>query len=197
MTLTAVPDTGIARGAAALVIASEPPFLVNHSERTFRLGGQLLDAADRAFDPELLYVASMLHDIALGTQFDDDITPFHLTGAAIAAKYEVDADRPVADASLVFDAIALHLELTTAGDTRPEVAGVHLGAAADVAGLRLDQIDPELHDAIVAESPRLGMKQAFIEVIRVEAQHKPYSAAAALIRSLGFLDFIKNAPFDE
>ncbi len=197
MILIAVPDSAVAQGAADLALKIEAPFLVRHSERTFQLGAQLLASANREFDAELLYVASMLHDIALGSEFGDDVTPFQFTGGGVAASLLINADRSVASASLVFDAIALHMELSSAEDTRPEVAGVHLGAAADVVGLRLDQISPALVEAVVTESPRLGMKRAFAEVIGAEAEKKPYSSAANLVRSFHFLDLIDAAPFDE
>ncbi len=175
----------------------EPPFLVRHSERTYQLGAHLLSIANLSFDPELLYTASMLHDIALGTELDDGVTPFHFKGAGVAAKHVVDTDGSVDDATLIFDAVALHMELSTAQEARPEVAGVHLGAAADVVGLRLDQIAPEWLEALIAESPRLGMKRAIAEVFESEAARKPYSGAAALVRNFGFLDLIDAAPFDE
>jgi HD domain len=197
MELIPVPDSSLARSAAALAGKTEPPFLVRHSERTYQFGAQLLSLAQRDFDAEVLYVACMLHDIALGTEFDDGTTPFNFKGGGVAARYVLDADRSGEDASLVFDAIALHMELSTAEDTRPEVAGVHLGAAADVVGLRLDQFVPEWLEAVIAASPRVGMKQSFIDVIGAEARTKPYSAAAALIENLGFLELISGAPFDE
>jgi hypothetical protein len=197
MKLITAPDTGLARGAAALARMIEPPFLVRHSERTFRFGAHLLTAARRTFDSELLYVASMLHDIALGTELDDNVTPFHFKGASVAAKYVLDAKRSDVDASLIFDAVALHMDLIAADDVRPEVAGVHLGAAADVIGLRLDQIAPELLEEVLAASPRSGMKQSFIEVFGVEAKEKPYSRAAQLVEGFGFLDLIDASPFDE
>jgi hypothetical protein len=191
------PDTDFARGAAALAKVVEPLFLVSHSERTFQFGAQLLLAADRSFDDEVLYVASMLHDIALGTDLDDSVTPFHFRGGGIAARHVLDAGRSDADALLIFDAIALHMELNSADDTRSEVAGVHLGAAADVVGLRIDEIPGDWLEMIIAESPRLGMKKAFIEVIGAEAEKKPYSSAARLISNFHFLDLINAAPFDE
>jgi hypothetical protein len=193
----AVPDSKIARGASALATHVEPAFLLRHSERTFQFGAQLLAATQRSFDSELLYVASMLHDIALGTEMDDGVTPFQFKGGGVAGKYVIDAQLSDEVATLMFDAIALHMELSTADDPRPEVAGVHLGAAADVIGLRLDQIEPELLEVIVHTSPRLGMKRAFADVIAAEARLKPYSQAAALIMNFGFLDLIGAAPFEE
>ncbi len=191
------PDTALAKGAAALASMIEPPFLVRHSERTFQFGAYLLTAARRTFDSELLYVASMLHDIALGTEMDDNVTPFHLKGGGVGAKYVLDAKRSTVDAKLIFDAIALHMDLIAADDLRPEVAGVQMGAAADVVGLRRDQIAPEWLEVVLVVSPRLGMKESFIDVFGVEAKKKPYSRAAELIESFGFLDLIDASPFDE
>jgi hypothetical protein len=197
MQLIAVPDSALARSAASLAGKIEPPFLVKHSERTYQFGAQLLTLAQRSFDSELLYVACMLHDIALGTELDDGTTPFQFKGGGVAARHVLDADRSGEDASLIFEAIALHMELSTADDLRPEVAGVHLGAAADVVGLRLDQFAPEWLEAVVAAWPRLAMKSGFTGVIGAEARRKPYSAAAALIENVGFIDLIAATPFDE
>ncbi len=197
MTIPTIPDSDLAKRAKALAAEVEPAFLIHHSERTFLLGAQLLTSNGRTFDSEILYVASMLHDLALGTELDDGTTPFHIRGGGIAASYLLEAGRTDHEASLVFSAIAMHMQLTTADDARPEVAGVHLGAAADVVGLRVDQISQEWLEAMIAQCPRVGMKKAFAEVIAAEAKKKPYSEAAALIRDFNFLDLILAAPFDE
>ena len=74
---------------------------------------------------------------------------------------------------------------------------MHLGAAVDVVGLRIDQVPRVLIDAIVAEYPRHAMKIGFAAVIAAEAETKPYSTAAALVRDLNFLDLIGASPFAE
>jgi hypothetical protein len=84
MTIMTVPDSDLARSAMAMAAEVEPAFLINHSERTFHLGAQLLLSAGRTFDSEILYVASMLHDLALGTELDDGTTPFQMRGGGIA-----------------------------------------------------------------------------------------------------------------
>jgi hypothetical protein len=196
MTIT-VPDSDLARGATDLARSVEPAFLVEHSIRTFYLGGELLTAAARSYDAEILYVASILHDLALGTELDDGVTPFNLRGAGLAATHVLERGRSDRDAQLVFDAIALHMDLTTAQDERPEVVGVHLGAAADVVGLNVTEIPPAVLMALLEEHPRQGMKAAFAEVIGAEATKKPYSDAWALIHNLSFLQLIEAAPFEE
>ena len=196
-TVITVPDSDLARGASAWARAVEPDFLVNHSYRTFHLGAALLASASRSFDAEILYVASILHDIALGTELDDGVTPFHLRGAGLAAAEVLRLGRTDDEATLVYDAVALHMELSTADDARSEVAGVHLGAAVDVVGMRIDQVPPAVLDAVLADHPRCDMKAAFAAVFRREATAKPYCAAASLVRTLGFLDLIAAAPFAE
>jgi hypothetical protein len=195
-TLTTIPDSELARAADAFAASVEPAFLVNHSRRTFHLGTELLSRAGRTADAELLYVASILHDVALGTELDDGVTPFQLRGGEVAANWTLEAGRSDRDASLIYDAIALHLELTTAQDGRPEVAGVHLGAAADVIGLRVEQLSPAWLEVLLGDLPRLDMKTAVVELLETEARTKPYSRAAALIDEPGFFDLIKAAPFD-
>jgi hypothetical protein len=191
------PDSDLARGAAIYARAVEDEYLVNHSSRTFHFGAAILDDAGRSFDAEILYVAAMLHDIALGTSLDDGVTPFHQRGAGLAAGEVLRLGRTDAEATLVYDAVNLHMELVTGDHALPEVAGVHLGAGADVVGLRLDQIPPAVVDAVLADHPRLGMKAEFAKVIVAEATTKPYSTAAALIRDLNFLDLMAAAPFAE
>jgi hypothetical protein len=195
--LTSVPDSALAGAAEALVTSVQPAYMVSHSRRTFHLGAQLLTAAGRSFDAELLYVGSMLHDLTLGNELDDGVTPFHVRSAGLAAAQALRAGRTDEQATLVYDAIALHLQLSTADDDRPEVAGVHLGAAADVVGLRIDELPPEWLAALFEAHPRLDMKVAVAETLAAEVKIKPYSPMAALVRNFAFIDLIHAAPFDE
>jgi hypothetical protein len=191
-----VPDTNLARGATLLARSVEPVVLVEHSFRTFHMGAALLSGAGKHFDAEILYVASMLHDIALGTDLDDGVTPFNLRGASLAARHVLDQGSSDADAQLVYDAIRLHLDLETARHEVPEVAGVHIGAAADVVGLNVDDIPPAVLEEVLAQHPRDGMKAALVALMEAEAARKPYSESAALVHNLGFVQLINAAPFE-
>ena len=195
--LPALPDSALARGADALLGAVADDWLVQHSLRTFRLGSALLARVGVDGDPELLYVASMLHDVGLGTVFDDGVTPFHLRTAAVAGAFMSAQGRTIEESSLVYDAIALHLELSSAADARAVVAGVHLGAAADVIGLRIDDAPPAVVEEVLAAHPRSDTKSHLIRVLGAEADRKPYGQAARLVRDFAFLDLIAAAPFDE
>lgn len=169
--------------------------LVAHCRRTYVFGAALLERAGRAFDPESLFVGSCLHDLGLLAEHDDGSTPFQLRGAQLAREFVLGQGGTPRTADLVHDAVALHLELTTAEHPTPEVAGVSLGAAVDVLGLRLDALPAELVDAALAAHPRGGMKDWFVRAMRDEATRKPESTVAGYVEGLGFLTLIQEAPF--
>ncbi len=189
------PDTTLTRAADALLATTSPTVLVNHCKRTFIFATALLKHFS-VYDVEALYVASMLHDLGFTPSYEDGVTPFERHGAQAAADALRALDADPEFVSLVQDAIALHLEVATAKDPRPEVAGVSLGAAVDVIGLRIDRVPP----AVVAEAlerfPRGDLKPFLIEALQREAGLKPHSRLAQHIEQFGFTDLIRNAPFD-
>jgi len=200
---TGLPDTPLTRAATQLLTAHHPAWLVNHSLRTFWFGRaalQQLHPAAASLDSELLLVAALLHDVALGGALDDGVGDFQLQGAGVARDLVLSqrGDRPDAgrpQAGLVFDAVALHLELTSARDPRPEVAAVALGAALDVAGLRLDRLDPELVAAVLTSHPRDGAKAGLVQALTQQISSRPGSRIAGLEREVNLLAAIAAAPF--
>lgn len=172
------------------------PWLVAHSHRTFHFGTALVTRSGVKPDPELLFVAAMLHDLALGTDLDTTDTDFQQRSADLAHSYMLETGATHERAQLVHDAIALHLELTSGNDPRPEVAGVHLGALVDVTGLRLNELPTDFVEQILHKYPRHDMKTALRAAMESEAHHKPSSRIATLVREVNLLDLITVAPFD-
>src|SRR5689334_21472216 len=152
------PDTALAQEAEAFVLGCSPLSLVNHCRRTYLFGATLLDQAGRSYDAEVLYLASILHDLGLTEAWEDGVTPFEKRGAEVAAAHleQWGAQPRVTD--LASEAIALHLKASSAEDPRPEVAGVSIGAGVDVLGLRLDELPANFVAQILEEHPRLGFK---------------------------------------
>jgi hypothetical protein len=189
------PSTPLAAAASELLRRTSPSVLVNHCWRTYVFGAVLLERAGRDVDAECLFVSSCLHDLGLLPDNDDGSTPFQLRGAELARTLVLETSGSPQLAELVHDAVALHLELTTADHPVPEIAGVSLGAAVDVLGLRLDQLPGELVDAALAAHPRGDMKGWFTRAMRHEANRKPDSTVAAYVGDLDFLTLIGAAPF--
>src|SRR3954449_3971008 len=64
-----VPDTAAAAAAARFAREHTSPLVVDHSNRVFFFGALRAHDLGLRPDPELLYVASMMHDTGLFTPF--------------------------------------------------------------------------------------------------------------------------------
>lgn len=190
------PDSALARAAAALLRASAPPVLVGHCERTWMLGAALLGRRWAGCDQEVVYVAAALHDLGLLSDepSPDGVAEFQDVGASAGADLVLSRTGDGPRAELTRAAVALHLELSSADDPRPEVAAVHLGAAADVLGVRLDQLPVDLLDVVLDAWPRTGFADWLSAAMEREAEWRPASTAGRYVRELGLLELIAAAP---
>jgi len=145
--LPKAPDTAAARAAVNLVHEVSDAPLVGHVWRTWFFGHQLIAEHVHDADVEVGFVAAMLHDLGLTPGFDCD-APFEQAGAAAAADTLAGLGWPQDRIALTAAAIGQHLDLASA-EARPEIALVHLGAAADVIGLRVDNLPGELIEEVL------------------------------------------------
>jgi len=65
-----VPDSALARRARDLITEVASSSLVNHSVRSFAWAVELARHDRVEFDPEILYVSAILHDIGLVPAYD-------------------------------------------------------------------------------------------------------------------------------
>lgn len=192
----APPDSALCRAADALLRAVAPPVLIGHCMRTWALGAALLGPRWADCDQEVVYVAAALHDLGLVA---DELpagtaSGFQDIGADACAELVRAQTGDALRAELARAAAALHLELGSAGDPRPEVAAVHLGAAADVLGARVDQLPAGLLDAVLDAYPRTGFADWLAGAMRHEADRRPASTAGGYVRDFGMLELIMSAP---
>ncbi|MBK1839346.1 HD domain-containing protein [Azospirillum sp. YIM B02556] len=200
------PDSGLARKAAALVEQAHSTTFVNHLHRTWWFAEFLGRKRALKYDRELVYLASLLHDLGLSHDYAAD-KRFEVDGADAASRFLYDHDYPEGKIDLVWDAIALHSAADIADRREPEVALVHFGAHVDVMGLRLDEISPQLIDDTLALYPRLGFKKAFTEALAEVARKKPHTAIGTGLADIGrrlvpgleipnVCDLLLGAPFE-
>ena len=158
-----IPDSKLANEVTQLVRDTEPELLYHHSRRVFLFGALAGERERLRFDPELLYVGAMFHDMGL--------TPAYRTNE----RFEVDsanaardvlrrhgiAERDVDD---VWDAIALHTTPGIPRHKRPVVALVNAGVEMDVMGIGYDGFTQEQRDRVCAAHPRgPGFKEGIID----------------------------------
>lgn len=190
------PDTAVALEAANVLRAHAPRVLTAHSYRTY-LFGAALGARDRLdWDAELLFIAAMLHDLGL-TEFVGGDGPFEQRGAAAAESWLIAQGWPHDRAATAAKAIRMHMDVGRAGSERPEVALLHFGAAADVTGMRLEDIHPDTVAEALAAHPRDGFAEFFADKVRAEARAYPDSVTAGLCRWGQFTWRIRHSPFPQ
>jgi HD domain len=189
-----VPDSALARRARELIMDVAAPFLVNHSVRVYAWAVELARHDRLQFDPGILYVSAMLHDIGLVPAYD--LGGCYEVDGAIAAELLVsEAGEAGARARAIYDVIALHNDEDLPPDPASEVVLLWESAGTDVTGHRFADIRPAIIPGLLAVYPRVDFKREFTALIVDQASRKPTCPAAAMVAT-GILKEIAQAPFD-
>jgi hypothetical protein len=149
-----IPDSKLAREVTQLIRDTESELLFSHSTRVYLWGALLGKRQGLAFDPELLYVAAMFHDIGLTSKYRDSQLRFEVDGANAARDFLRSHHLSEDDVDKVWTAVALHTTPGIPEHMHGEIALVHAGAGMDVAGRGFEQFTDEQRDAVTAAYPR-------------------------------------------
>jgi predicted hydrolase (HD superfamily) len=171
-----IPDSKIAREAAELVRQHESELLFNHSVRVFLFGAMKGIRQNLKFDSELLYVASLFHDLGLVDAYHTDTKRFEVDGADAAREFLRSHGISDPKADLVWEAIALHTTPGIPQYMRPEIALTNAGVLMDVIGIEHDEYTPEQRNQVLAAFPRgENFKNEFIQAQTSSALKKPHT----------------------
>lgn len=179
-----IPDSQICKQATQLVVEVSPTFLCNHCIRTFLFGDLLGKRDEIKCDRELLYLSAVMHDLGLTERFDGE-QRFEVDGADAARAFVLQHGLSEEKAEIVWDAIALHTSLGIASRKQPEIALVHLGAGADVLGMRIPDISSETVEQIIETYPRLGLNTGLTELLVSQVKRKPQTAMFTWLAEIG------------
>ncbi len=179
-----VPDSPLAREAAAAARESLPPEIFNHSLRTFLFAELVSKARKIDHDVEAVYVASILHDTGLSEAHMSEGYRFEVDGAnlarAILKKHGVTGQR----ADIVWDAVALH-DSSFARWKGPEVRLVSSGVNADF-GAFLDVLDHGDVKSVLAAAPRTNFIPAFLKSVAAVAKKKPNATGTCFVTDVAY-----------
>ncbi|MES1170969.1 MAG: HD domain-containing protein [Actinomycetota bacterium] len=177
------PPTLVA--ALALEVAREwcSPDLLNHSLRSWVWASTLGDARGLSYDPELLFVASLLHDIGVTEEFDSHSVPFETAGGAVGWVFASGAGWPPERRTRVLEVIERHMWVEVDPATDVEGHLLEVATSLDVAGVGADQWSEDLLRAVTNALPRGDFSESFAASIHAQAARKPESTAARLDRS--------------
>ncbi len=169
-----IPDSKLAQEATQLIRDTEPPLLFHHSTRVYLWGALAGIRKNLKFDPELLYIGALFHDIGLTKQYSSATERFEVDGANAARTFLKQHGVPETSIDVVWDAIALHTTPGIPQHKKPEVALVTAGVEMDVLGIDYDGFSDSQRAAIVAAHPRGNhFKEEIIKAFNEGFKHKP------------------------
>ena len=188
------PATTTATAARQLAVDACPPFLLNHSERTFAWACLLADFDSMSFDRELLYVGAVLHDLGLTPAYDGPRC-FEREGALAAGRFAASHGWAADRCEHLAESIRLHMQPRVIPEDGAEGYLLSEATSCDVRGHRLSEIDPNTARRVLERFPRLGFGEAFIKLLEDQARTKP-GCLADLYLERGIAERIRSAPFD-
>ncbi|MFJ5925899.1 HD domain-containing protein [Kitasatospora sp. NPDC092948] len=157
-----VPDSALAREATELVREAASPLLFDHSRRVYLFGALRGREEGLRYDPELLYVAAMFHDLGLTPRHRRTDQRFELDGADLAREFLHRHGVTGDPADRVWTAVALHTTPEIPLRMAPEVALLTRGVELDVLGIGYRAIDDAQRAEVVAAHPRPDFKNRIL-----------------------------------
>lgn len=192
------PDSTIAKEAASICEIGSP-WIFLHSMRAYFWARMMADPHLK-FDDEATFVSFMLHDLGLcekyrlGPKKDGCFTQ---VGAEKSLELATSHGWNKERSHLIANAIALHLNITIDDKFGPEAELLRSGTAADVVGLGLHKIAPEMIGRVINKYPRSNFKKNLISAINYEAQERPCCRISFMHRFLGLKSLINKSQFLE
>lgn len=203
-----IPDSALAREATELVREAASPLLFDHSRRVYLWGSLRGREQGLDFDPELLYVGAMFHDLGLTERFRRTDQRFEIDGADEARRFLRSHGIASEDADTVWTAIALHTTPEIPLHMAPEIALVTRGVELDVLGIGYDRVSEEERAAVVAAHPRPDFKNRILAAFTDGIKDRPDTTfgnvkadvlahfVPGFVRG-DFVDVIKNSAWAE
>lgn len=123
-------------------------------------------------DSELLYVASVFHDLGLVPHYSSPDLRFEVDGANAARDFLRSHDLPKDKLQLVWDTVALHTTIGIAEHKENEVALMYSGVGLDVMGEGYEHLAEAHREEIVKAFPRDDFKKKIIPAFFGGFEHK-------------------------
>ncbi|MCX4793002.1 HD domain-containing protein [Streptomyces sp. NBC_01242] len=168
-----VPDTALATAATELVRDAADDLIYHHSRRVYFFGSLQGRNKGLSFDPELLYIGAMFHDLGLNEEFLTSGRRFEVDSADEARRFLQSHGVPEDSVRRVWTAIALHTTPGIPAFMEPEVALVTAGVEYDVLGIGYADISDVDRASVVALHPRPDFKQRILRAFTEGIEAKP------------------------
>lgn len=147
------------------------------------------------YDPELLFVGSLLHDIGLVPEFDSHTVGFDDASGHVAYVFATGAGWDQARRKRLVDVVLSHMWDVVDVDVHPEGFLLERSTSMDISGRYMDDFTAEFKAEVLRQFPRAGIAEEFLACFRDQADRKPASSPARAIRD-GIADRILGNALD-
>jgi hypothetical protein len=201
-----VPPSGsAATWARATLKDMAKLYLVNHSLRTYFLSSLMASPRHEHVDDELLYVASLAHDVGLllpsgphspaaGEQELRDAECFSIRGAVwamdIARRFHWSDDRT----SKLGEAVTLNLNGRVPISRGLEAHLMMRGVLADITGLNAWRVDRATRAQLYKKFRVLDQRTTLVEIFQEESSEHPHCRGNFALRCLRLGYLMRHAP---
>ncbi|MFK7607764.1 MULTISPECIES: HD domain-containing protein [unclassified Pseudomonas] len=202
-----IPDSALAKATTEYIRDVESDLLYHHSRRVFLFGALSGQRKQLAYDPELLYVGAMFHDLGLVEGHRTQNERFEVDSANSAKAFMRPFGLSDDDVEQVWLAIALHTTPGVPHHLRPNVALVTAGVEMDVLGIDYTAFAAEQREAVVHAHPRgEGFKECILCAFADGFKDRPDTTFGTVnadvlvdkdptFKPLNFVDIIRTSPW--
>lgn len=202
-----VPESPLVNRAIEYARQKCEPYLFNHVMRSWLFAVRFGQSRGVVHDAEVVAVGTLLHDVTLNESFAGP-RRFEVEAADLVMSFATEAGVDERRARLIWDIVALNSTPSIAFYKQPEVALATAGIALDAVGVQYDELPANEIEAILAEFPRLGLKDRFVRCFTHIAKACPETSYDNFVRDFGerfvpgyrapsAVDWVQNAPFKE
>lgn len=177
-----VPDSEAARASLQIAERYYTPALLNHCVRSYCFAAAAGLERGLAFDAELLYVASIVHDLGLTEPFDSHSMDFESAGGQVAWVFAAGAGWAPERRDRLSEVIVRHMGDPVDPLLDAESHLLEIATALDISGRDTEAWPRDLRIDVLHAYPRLDLAAEFADRFDEQARRKPGSAAASAVR---------------
>lgn len=159
-----LPDSALCQAATELAARVSEPFLFNHVMRSCIYAEWIGQRKGAVYDREILYVATVLHDLGL-TPLAGVKARFEIEGADAAKELLEQLGMDDRRVHTVWDSIALHTTPEIPARKGTEMGLCQLGVACDTRGIPVGIAADALPAQVLEVYPRLEMHAKLLDTL--------------------------------
>ncbi len=189
----AVPHDDVSDATWRWAQRNLPDYLLAHSVRAYCWGAAIAAGEGWAFDRQVLWTASLMHDFGL-TRITRNTMCFEVEGAEIARRFLEGAGLSPEAADRAAIAIILHMQPNVTLADGVESVLLDRSTSLDVRGDGYELVDA-VRPGVVADFPRGAFDRHFLRAIKREVAVRPGCQSAWLLDEADLAGWMARSPW--